>query len=57
MTPEELAAISDTVGELEGWDFSRVNMVEENPAWQWSNVVRGYLTPDSVVIDLGTGGG
>jgi SAM-dependent methyltransferase len=57
VTPEELQAISDGVGELKGWDFSRVHLVEEPPPWRYEDVVRGHLAADSVVLDLGTGGG
>lgn len=57
MTPEELQLIADDVGDLDGWDFSRVRVVEDPPPWQYNEVVRQHLQPHSVVLDLGTGGG
>jgi SAM-dependent methyltransferase len=57
VSPDELQAISDEVGELEGWDFSRVRVVEDEPPWQYDDVVRRHLTATSVALDLGTGGG
>ncbi len=57
MTPEELQAIADDVGDLEGWDFSRVRVTEDEAPWQYNDVVRQHLRPHSVVLDLGTGGG
>lgn len=57
MTPEELRAISDEVGELHGWDFSCVKAIEDEPAWVYGEVVRRHLQPENIVLDLGSGGG
>lgn len=57
VTPQELKAIVRRVPETEGWDFSALNITEETPPWEYEDVVRGYLRPDAVVADIGTGGG
>ncbi len=57
VTSEELRAVSQRVGEIRGWDFSRLNMSEETPPWQYDDVVRGYLRQTNLVADIGTGGG
>lgn len=57
MTPSELEVVSRQVGDLQGWDFSRVQAVEEGATWDYRDLVRQYLLPESVALDLGTGGG
>src|SRR5436305_13455635 len=57
VTSLELSALCDKVGEVRGWDFSALKLSEEPPPWQWEDIVRGYLTPQAKVLDLGTGGG
>ena len=44
---------------LTGWDFSRLDgRREESPLkWDYVKIVRDYLKPDSLLLDMGTGGG
>ena len=49
--------ISDTVGDLVGWDFSKVRTEREPPPWAHINLVKTYLKPTDRVLDIGTGGG
>jgi SAM-dependent methyltransferase len=57
MTLEELKRIAASVGEREGWDFSRVRDAREPMPWDYLDVVRRYLRPTDHVLDVGTGGG
>ncbi|MBN1813739.1 MAG: class I SAM-dependent methyltransferase [Anaerolineae bacterium] len=57
MTYEELKRIADSVGEREGWDFSRVQDAREPVPWDYLDVVRRYLRATDRVLDVGTGGG
>src|SRR6187431_1893164 len=56
-THAELAAIYDTVGEVEGWDFRGAEPVPETEPWDWDLQVRAACLPTSRVLDIGTGGG
>jgi len=53
----ELAAIYDSVGDIEGWDFRGAEPVPETEPWDWDLQVRAACTPSSRVLDIGTGGG
>jgi SAM-dependent methyltransferase len=57
VTPDELRAIARSVGERTGWDFSGVRDDRDPVPWDYQDVVRRYLRPDSRVLDIGTGGG
>jgi ubiquinone/menaquinone biosynthesis C-methylase UbiE len=57
MQLEELRRIADSVGEREGWDFSRVRDYTEPTPWDYMEVVQRYLQPSHHVLDVGTGGG
>lgn len=57
MTLDELKRIAASVGEREGWDFSRMRDAREPMPWDYLDVVRGYLQPTDRVLDVGTGGG
>jgi len=57
MTLDELKRIAASVGEREGWDFSRVRDAREPVPWDYLDVVRRYLRPTDRVLDVGTGGG
>jgi SAM-dependent methyltransferase len=46
-----------SVGERDGWDFSRVRDEREPVPWDYAAVVRRYVKPSSQVLDVGTGGG
>ncbi len=57
MTLEELKRIAESVGERQGWDFSRVQYDRDPVPWDYADVVRRYLLPMHRVLDIGTGGG
>jgi SAM-dependent methyltransferase len=57
MTEEKLRRIAESVETRRGWDFSRMREAQEPAPWDYADVVRTYLTPDSHVLDIGTGGG
>ncbi len=57
MTYEELKRICESVGEITGWDWSRVRERVDTAPWEYGQVARRYLRPDSRVLDIGTGGG
>jgi SAM-dependent methyltransferase len=57
MELDELRRIAASVGEREGWDFSRVRDAREPVPWDYLDVVRHYLQPADRVLDVGTGGG
>jgi SAM-dependent methyltransferase len=57
MQLEELRRIAESVGEREGWDFSRMRDYTEPAPWDYMDVVRRYLHPSHHVLDVGTGGG
>lgn len=40
-----------------GWDFSGMNVHRQPVPWEYNDVVRRYLRPSDVVLDVGTGGG
>lgn len=56
-TLDELKQIIESVGTLDGWDFSRVRAGSDPVPWQYEEVVRQYLQPTDRVLDIGTGGG
>lgn len=51
---QELERLVATVGEREGWDFSRVRMVRDPTPWDSEEVVRRYLKRADRVLDMGT---
>jgi SAM-dependent methyltransferase len=57
LTLEELNGIVESVGELEGWDFSRVRDARDPVPWDYADLVCRYLEPSHRVLDIGTGGG
>src|SRR4051812_1687261 len=57
MTFEELKRIADSVGERQGWDFSRMQVDCDPMPWDYLEVVTRYLKPTDRVLDVGTGGG
>ena len=43
---------------VNNWDFSSIKRIEENLTdWDMYEVIRGIVTKDSKILDLGTGGG
>ncbi|MEP6988824.1 MAG: class I SAM-dependent methyltransferase [Chloroflexota bacterium] len=57
MTFEELKQIADSVGERQGWDFSRMQVDCDPMPWDYLEVAARYLRPTDRVLDVGTGGG
>jgi SAM-dependent methyltransferase len=57
MTFDDLKQIVESVGKLEGWDFSRVRDGRDPLPWNYVDVVKQYLKPTDRVLDIGTGGG
>jgi hypothetical protein len=55
VSPAELERLAVAVGELDGWDFSRVAMECEPEPWAYEDVVRRFLRPTDRVLDIGTG--
>ncbi len=57
VTLDVLKQIVEKNGELDGWNFSRVRTSYDPIPWNYVDVVRQYLQPQSRVLDIGTGGG
>ncbi len=57
MNFEELKRIAESVGEREGWDFSRMQADCDPVPWDYMEVAARYLKPTDCVLDVGTGGG
>lgn len=54
---ESLKQIADRIVPIHGWDFSPMRTRCDPVPWDYHDVVRGYLSPTSRVLDIGTGGG
>ena len=52
MTFEELKRIAASVGERQGWDFSRVRDACDPVPWDYVKVARRYLRPSDRVLDV-----
>src|SRR4029450_4783294 len=57
MTEADLRRIGTRLGARQGWDFSHMRETQEPTPWDYADVAQTYLTPDSHVLDIGTGGG
>lgn len=53
----QLKQIAASVGDLSGWDFSRVRDARAPVPWHYVDVARRTVTPTDEVLDVGTGGG
>lgn len=53
----QLQQISNSVGERQGWDFSRMRVVRDPIPWNYLDVVLQFLNNSDKVLDVGTGGG
>jgi SAM-dependent methyltransferase len=51
---DELLAVATPI---QGWDFSRMNVLRQPVPWEYPEVVARYLRPADLVLDIGTGGG
>lgn len=47
----------DRVGSLIGWDFSKLNVKSEGEKWDFYKIVVEKAQPNSILLDIGTGGG
>ncbi|GIP30185.1 methyltransferase [Paenibacillus sp. J23TS9] len=47
----------NTVGRMNGWDFSRLNVTVEGAAWDFYDEVISLCKPGDILLDIGTGGG
>jgi SAM-dependent methyltransferase len=57
VTLDVLKQIIETNGQLDGWNFSRVQVRYDPVPWNYVDVLRQYLKPQDRVLDIGTGGG
>ena len=57
MSRTKILRIAESVGERSGWDFARVRWDRDPTPWPYDNVVSSYLSRESHVLDIGTGGG
>ena len=63
MRPEDLIAAwkeEEKIAHIHGWDFSHIDGKYEEPEelpWEYGQVVRQYLSPDTKLLDMDTGGG
>lgn len=64
MNKEELKKIwksEENIAHIKGWDFShiegRYKSYEDELSWDYEAIVKGYLKPDSKLLDIDTGGG
>jgi SAM-dependent methyltransferase len=56
-TEHDLSELVKRVQPRRGWDFSRMSATRHPVPWEYTEVVRRYLTPNCRVLDIGTGGG
>ncbi|PRT05023.1 class I SAM-dependent methyltransferase [Bacillus wiedmannii] len=47
----------DTVGRLNGWDFSKVKCETVGDSWDFYSEVKERCKPSHILLDVGTGGG
>ncbi len=50
----------EKAAQIHGWDFSHINErfeEEKDLPWNYEKIVRRYLTPESSLLDIDTGGG
>ena len=47
----------DRVGSSLGWNFSKVKVLRKGQKWDFYQVVANNAHPNSILLDIGTGGG
>lgn len=57
MNSQEYKQFYDTVGALNGWDFSQIRCSSEGVEWDFYDQVSRLCTASDVLLDIGTGGG
>src|SRR6266550_194130 len=56
VTSAELARISSGVGDIRGWDWSRLRVSRDPIPFDYLEIVRTIVRPGDRVLDMGTGG-
>ena len=57
MNETEYRKIYENVGNLNGWDFSQLQVVVDEPEWDFYDEVKKRSRKTDVLLDIGTGGG
>lgn len=47
----------ETVGNLNGWDFSKLQVMSDEPKWDFYDEVKRRAQTTDILLDIGTGGG
>ncbi|EGA91063.1 Methyltransferase type 11 [Planococcus donghaensis MPA1U2] len=47
----------ETVGNLNGWDFSKLQVQSDEPKWDFYDEVKRRAKTTDILLDIGTGGG
>ncbi|MEK6189429.1 MAG: class I SAM-dependent methyltransferase [Carnobacterium alterfunditum] len=47
----------ETVGNLNGWDFSKIHVLSEEPKWKFYDEVKRRAKTTDILLDVGTGSG
>ncbi|MDJ0332872.1 class I SAM-dependent methyltransferase [Planococcus sp. S3-L1] len=57
MTEWDYEEFYENVGNLNGWDFSQIQVVVDEPEWNFYDEVKKKSKKTDVLLDIGTGGG
>ena len=57
LTVDDLRVVADRVGEMRGWDFSRVRAIRDAAPWEYEDIVTAANPSARATLDIGTGGG
>ncbi|MDN4605042.1 class I SAM-dependent methyltransferase [Paenibacillus sp. F6_3S_P_1C] len=53
----DYTAFYERIGQLNGWDFSSLNVTSEDIGWNFYEEVTRCTEPSDLLLDIGTGGG
>lgn len=56
-TQEELQTIMKLIPDRKGWNFSYMKTASQQVPWNYTDIIKLYMTSEDVVLDVGTGGG
>jgi SAM-dependent methyltransferase len=56
-TQDELVAIMQNIPDRKGWNFSYMKTKSQPVPWDYTEIVKKYLSKEDTVLDIGTGGG
>ena len=56
VTSADRARVAAQVGEIRGWDWSRVRATRDPTPFDYGETVRSFVEPSDRVLDIGTGG-